>query len=158
MNNYQIAVFDIGKTNKKIFIFDQDLNMLAGESTIIEEHESNNIRHDNLREIEKWLFKSLRKFTRTYKDIRSISISTHGATFVCIDETGKLSVPEISYTTDPGDDFHKEFYHEFGDSKMLQQTTGTPDFNLLINAGKGIWFASKQFPDKFRKTKYILNY
>ncbi len=158
ITEYKIAVLDIGKTNKKLVLYDQDLKMIAGESTVIEEYEKNNIRHDNLDKIEKWIIRSLRKFARSYPDIMSISITTHGATFVCLDEKGNVCLPEISYTTDPGDEFHKEFYNEFGDRKILQQSTATPDFNLLINPGKGIWFASRKYPEKFSKIKCILNY
>ncbi len=155
---YKIAVLDIGKTNKKLILYDQDLNLVAGDSVVIEEYEKNNIRHDNLAEIEKWIFRSLRKFAREYPDLKSISITTHGATFVCLGENGKPCVPEISYTTEPGDEFHNEFYREFGDRKILQQKTATPDFNLLINPGKGIWFVSRHYPQKFRNTRHILNY
>ncbi|HLF35216.1 MAG TPA: FGGY family carbohydrate kinase [Cyclobacteriaceae bacterium] len=158
MKEYQIAVLDLGKTNKKLVVFDQDLRMLAEEKTVIGEYEENGIKFDNLPEIEKWFIKSLRKFTRTFTNIMSISISTHGATFVCIGADGKPSVPEISYTTDPGDDFHKAFYREFSDRKTLQKQTCTPDFNLLINSGKGIWFAMKKFGREFNRTKHILNF
>ena len=158
MTHYEIVVFDLGKTNKKLILFDQDLNMLDQEKIVFEEYEEGNIRYDPVTDIERWLFKTLRKFARSYSSIKSISISAHGATFVGINESGKISFPEISYTTDPGDDFHAEFFREFGNRKALQLETGTPDFNLLINTGKGIWFAKKRFPAQFSKTKYILNF
>ncbi|MBR9998184.1 MAG: hypothetical protein KFF73_04395, partial [Cyclobacteriaceae bacterium] len=67
------------------------------------------------------------------------------------------TVPVISYTTDPGKEFHDEFYKEFGSRKKLQQVTGTPDFNLLINIAKGIWFVKRKFNSRFDRTRYILN-
>jgi sugar (pentulose or hexulose) kinase len=159
MKEYQIAVLDLGKTNKKLVIFDQDLKMLDEEKIIFSEYEENGIRFDRLQEIETWFLGSLRKFTRTFTNIMSISVSTHGATFVCIGPDGKPSVPEISYTTDPGEEFHKEFFLEFGDRKVLQKQTCTPDFSLLVNSGKGIWFARKKFNAGFRnRTRHILNY
>jgi L-fuculokinase len=158
MDNYQIAVFDVGKTNKKLFIFDQDLKILALEKISIDESEENGIRHDNLQEIEKWFFSTLRKLTGLFRNIRSVSITTHGATFVCVGNDGKPSVPEISYTTDPGDSFHKEFFNEFGSRLTLQQETCTADFGVLINLAKGIWFVKRHYPAAFSKTKYILNF
>jgi L-fuculokinase len=158
MDPYKIAVLDIGKTNKKLIIYDQELKMCGVESAVIDEVEKDNLLHENLPEIEKWLIKSLRKFAGKFPDIRTVSVSTHGATFVCLGKNGKPAVPVISYTNDPGDDFHKDFFRNFGERESLQRTTGTPDFNLLINPGKGIWFTSIKYPDHFKNVTHILNY
>ncbi len=156
MEKYHIAVFDIGKTNKKLIIFDSDLKILDIEKTNIEEYEIDQIKYDNLDFIEKWFLDQLKKKSTEF-NIKVISVSAHGATFACIDDQGNFSVPEISYTTDPGREFHDEFYHKFGSRTELQKVTGTPDFNLLINIAKGIWFVKRRFNSQFDKTKYILN-
>ena len=156
MEEYHIAVFDIGKTNKKLIIFDSALNILDVEKTNIEEYELDQVKHDKLEEIENWFLDQLKNKSSDY-NIKVISISAHGATFTCIDDKGNLSVPEISYTTDPGSDFHDAFYKKFGSRAELQKVTGTPDFNLLLNVAKGIWFVKGRFSREFDKTKYILN-
>ncbi|MBR9999211.1 MAG: hypothetical protein KFF73_09580, partial [Cyclobacteriaceae bacterium] len=156
MEKYHIAVFDIGKTNKKLIIFDSDLNIIDIEKINIEEYEEGQVKYDNLDIIETWFLDQLKNKSSRY-NIRIISVSAHGATFACIDDQGKLTVPVISYTTDPGKEFHDEFYKEFGSRKKLQQVTGTPDFNLLINIAKGIWFVKRKFNSRFDRTRYILN-
>ena len=157
MDTYEIAVIDIGKTNKKILIYDQDLNLVDIAKTNIEEFRNEEtLIHDDLSAIETWILSELKKFSCLYK-IMAISISTHGATFTCCDKDGNLTVPELSYTTDPGQDFQNEFYRQFGDRKYLQENTGSPDFKLLLNVAKGIWFVRKKWPLKFEKTKYIFN-
>jgi len=156
MEKYHIAVFDIGKTNKKLVIFDSDLTILDIEKTNIEEYEVGHIKYDKLDIIEQWFLDQLKKKSATY-NIKTVSVSAHGATFTCIDNKGNLAVPEISYTTDPGKDFHDEFYQKFGTKNELQKITGTPDFNLLINIAKGIWFVKKNFNIQFGKTRHILN-
>jgi len=155
MDKYHIAVFDIGKTNKKLIIFDSELNILNTEKTNIEEYEVEQIKYDDLYSIEKWFLEHLKKKSSLF-NIKVISVSAHGATFTCIDDKGELSIPEISYTTDPGKKFHDEFYKVFGSKTELQQITGTPDFNLLINVAKGIWFVKRKYNNKFKKTKHIL--
>jgi sugar (pentulose or hexulose) kinase len=156
MEKYHIAVFDIGKTNKKLIIFDSDLNIRDIEKTSIEEYVVDEVKYDNLLKIEKWFIDQLNKKSSIY-NIKIISISAHGATFTCIDEKGALTVPAISYTTDPGNRFHDEFFQEFGPKNELQKITGTPDFNLLLNIAKGIWFVKKRFHKEFDNTRHILN-
>lgn len=156
MEKYHIAVFDIGKTNKKLIIFDSDLKILDIEKTTIEEYEVDQIKYDNLDLIEEWFLDQLKRKSTEF-NIKVISVSAHGATFTCIDDQGNLSVPEISYTTDPGREFHDDFYKRFGSRTELQKITGTPDFNLLINIAKGIWFVKRKFNSQFDKTNYILN-
>lgn len=156
MEKYHIAVFDIGKTNKKLVIFDSNLNIVDIEKTNIEEYEADQIKYDRIEIIEKWFINQLKRKSDRY-NIRVISVSAHGATFTCVDEKGNLSIPEVSYTTDPGIEFHDAFFEKFGSRAELQKITGTPDFNLLLNVAKGIWFVKKRFNSRFEDTNYILN-
>ncbi len=156
MENYHIAVFDIGKTNKKLLIYDPDLNILKIEKVKIEEFSEGHLKHDNIREIEKWIIASLKNNAPEF-NIKAISISAHGATFTCIDNEGNLAIPELSYTTDPGEAFHEAFFNEMGSRESLQDETCTPDFNVLLNVAKGIKYAQDNFGDEFKKVKHILN-
>jgi L-fuculokinase len=157
MNAYHIAVVDAGKTNKKILVYDQDLQPVSECMKRFEERDFGDYRSDDVSSFTDWMLDSLAEFGRDY-NIRAISVSTHGATFAAIDEAGDYAVPPISYTTDPGVDFHRAFYERCGDRIHLQKITGTPDFNLLINLAKGIYFAQRRFPDAFGRVRHILNY
>jgi sugar (pentulose or hexulose) kinase len=156
MESYHIAVFDIGKTNKKLVIYDSNLQILNIEKAKIEEYSVENINSDDVIGIKDWMLKQLKKYSTEY-DIKVISISAHGATFTCIDKNGNLAIPELSYTTDPGEEFHKRFFEELGSRESLQEETCTPDFNVLLNVAKGIKYAQNIFKDRFKNVKYILN-
>ena len=157
MRDYHIAVLDIGKTNKKILIYNAGLELIDTKVRKFEEIVKDGIHYDDVEGLWHWILNALRELGNVY-NIRVISVSAHGATFVTIDEEGEIAVPEISYTTDPGDAFHKEFYDHVGDRIELQQRTGTPDFNLLINLAKGIYFVQKKFPEQFKNVRWILHY
>jgi len=157
MSDYHIAALDIGKTNKKILVYDQDLQIVAEKVTTIDEYTEDGVNRDDVEKVEKWLVGTLGELSGDY-DIRALSVSGHGATFTCVDGEGNLAVPEVSYTTDPGEQFHADFYKEFGSIEDLQVETGTPNFNLLLNIAKGIWWARNRYPEQFARTKYILNY
>jgi sugar (pentulose or hexulose) kinase len=156
MENYHIAVFDIGKTNKKLLVYDPCLNILKIEKIKIEEFSDGDLKHDNIREVEGWIIESLKNNALEF-NIKAISISAHGATFTCIDEKGSLAIPELSYTTDPGEAFHEAFFNEMGSRESLQDETCTPDFNVLLNVAKGIKYAQDTFGDQFNEVKHILN-
>ncbi|MGF1635482.1 MAG: FGGY-family carbohydrate kinase [Cyclobacteriaceae bacterium] len=151
------AVLDVGKTNKKVLIFDYDLKIVDRESKKFEEFVDGNTFHDDVEGLKEWFLDTLTKFAKKYS-IKAISVTTHGATYILADELGNIAVPEVSYTTEPGEDFHKEFYHKFGNAIQLQQQTCTPNFGALINTAKGVYFSQKHYPEHFKHTKYLLNY
>ena len=157
MKNYHIAVLDVGKTNKKVLIYDQDLKVVDQSIRSFDELTNGNLIFDDVENIWEWFKEALKHFATQY-DLKIISVTTHGATFTCLDEEGELAVPEICYTTDPGPEFQQDFYRKFGDLEELQKTTATPPFDALINMAKGIYFIKKKYPDGFYRVKHILNY
>jgi sugar (pentulose or hexulose) kinase len=155
--DYCIAVFDVGKTNKKLLIFDPKLQIVDSAYRSFPELEEKGIRYENTGEINSWFMDQLKRFADEYP-VRIISVAAHGATFAAVDDLGELVLPVISYTTDVDGAFHTEFYNAFGNSSDLQRVTATPHMDALVNVAKGIYFARKNFPSEFRRTVNILNY
>jgi sugar (pentulose or hexulose) kinase len=75
-----------------------------------------------------------------------------------VDSNGAPAVPPVAYTTDPGEEFHREFFQCFGDRKELQQTTASPDAGLLLNMAKKIFFIQKTYPEQFKNVESILTF
>ncbi len=157
MENYHIAVIDIGKTHKKILIYDPQLRIVDTEFIRIPEIVEDDVLYDDLEELKKWILQTLSAFSTRY-NIKVISTSAHGATYTLVDDTGESVVPQVAYNTDPGDDFHLKFYELCGDAVELQKSTATPNFNLLINPAKGIYFSQLKFPKAFSRAKHLLLY
>lgn len=157
MENYHIAVIDVGKTNKKILIYDQGLKVVDEKTVRIPEMEVGDVLLDDIEKLKSWILDAFSSFSGRY-NIKVISTSAHGGTYVMTDEMANSVVPQVAYNTDPGEDFHKEFYELCGDPIELQKSTATPNFNLLINPAKGIYFSQLKFPDEFSRTKHILLY
>ena len=161
--NYAVAVIDIGMTNKKVAVYDENLHQL---DAVYKNFEPLKVKdptggvevdaHD-LAGMEDWFCEQLRVFAQKYP-IKALSITTHGATFVCIDGKGKVCAPCVFYTHEPGESFQKDFYTLCGTKEELQKTTYTPPFGSLINPAKGIMYMQKHFPGEFAKTKTILNF
>ena len=154
---YAIAVIDIGKTNKKILIYDDALTALESRYRSFPPRFVDGLELEDLSALEAWIVESLAEFGSRYP-IRIISVTTHGAAFVCTDESGAQCVPMVSYTHEPGDAFHREFFELAGDPGELQRTTATAELGALINVAKGIFFHKKTFPREFARTKHLLLY
>ncbi len=157
MENYHIAVLDIGKTNKKILIYDADLNIIDQKFTRLPEIERDSMLLDDTEGLKNWILATLKHFAAIY-NIRVISTSAHGATYAVVDENMESVIPQVAYNTDPGDDFHDHFYDICGDPVDLQKTTATPNFNLLINPAKGMLFSKEHFQDGFKNARHIVLY
>jgi sugar (pentulose or hexulose) kinase len=157
MSEEHIAVIDIGKTNKKVLIYDRSLKVLATEKKNFEEFKKDGMVFEPLEEITAWLKSTLKTVSAKF-NIKALSVTTHGATAFCIDKEGNLSVPPLAYTTEASDEFRTEFYDKFGSPEELQEKTATAEVGSLINVGKLIYFAKKKFPEQFANTWKILNY
>ena len=155
--NYCIAVLDIGKTNKKIALFDDKLNVVYTKSRPFPTVEQDGLEIEPVEEIESWFLDELSTVSGEFP-ITCITVATHGATFACIGEDGNPSVPVVSYTNEPGPEFHHDFYKLAGDKATLQRTTATLELSALVNPAQGVFFVKRRFPEKFAKTRHILFY
>ncbi len=157
MEKYHIAVIDVGKTNKKILIYNHLLQMVDEKFIRIPEIVDGDVLYDDVETLKTWILKTLAIFSGKY-NIKVISTSAHGGAYSLVDEDGQHVVPQVAYTTDPGEDFHREFYDVCGDPVELQKSTATPNLNLLINPAKGIYFSKSKFPKEFSRVKHVLLY
>ncbi len=155
--NYHIAVLDIGKTNKKIVIYNSGLEMVDSVFREFPPVMRDGLPIEQTAETATWLIQQLAQFAKTY-NIKAISCTTHGAAAVCVDATGTITVPVVDYTYEPGEAFHKEFFAKTAPPVTLQQETATLELSGLINLSQQIYFLQKTFPAQFEKTTYIVPY
>ena len=155
--NAVVAILDIGKTNKKIALYDRDLKQITSRSIQLDSQpapDGSGIAYEQIDAMVGWLKNSLSELAADY-DILNISITTHGATFALIDAAGKLVKPVMSYTSDPVGDFDSKFYAEYGDAKELQAETFSPPLGL-INAAAQLYYIQQAKPDVWAATESIL--
>lgn len=151
---YAIAAFDIGKTNKKLIVFDDGLNPLFEDKAQIGEIIRDGILCDDDEKIVSWVKGSFRNSVRKY-DVKALSITTHGATATYLRE-GKLNFPIVSYNHDIDESIRRMFYEEFGEPFSLYAVTGTPPWSRLLNVGIQIYWFKKSYPEKFAETDTLL--
>ncbi len=157
-----IIVIDIGMTNKKVAVYDENLSQIDVsyknfEPVYVKDSKGNDIPCHDLEGMKNWFFAQIKSFARKYP-VKAIEVSTHGATFVCVDENKNVCAPCVFYTYEPGEDFQRKFYKKCGNEGVLQKNTHTPKFSSMINMAKGIFFLQQEFSDDFDRTRTILNY
>ncbi|MFP4561942.1 MAG: FGGY-family carbohydrate kinase [Spirochaetia bacterium] len=150
-----IAVFDVGKTNKKLLIFDENLEILETTAEHFPADESGPVHFERIEEMSEWFLDRLGDFASRYP-IRAVSVATQGATWLCVGADGGLTVPPVAYTTEPGDEFHAEFYDRFGGVEKIQRTTGTAPMSNLLNGGQLMMFLNREYPKEFAAASAIL--
>ena len=92
-----IAVFDIGKTNKKILLFDRSLSLVFQEEQKFDEiRDDDGFACDDVEEIEKWMKDAIGRLSERF-NIKAVNFSTYGATLVYLDHNGKRLTPAYNY-------------------------------------------------------------
>ena len=150
-----VAVFDVGKTNKKILLFDTHLRIVDRRYRHFESAVVDGVELEPIEEIDAWLFATLRELTAEYH-VTSLAITTHGASVVTLDEAGSIACPVVSYTHTPPEDLHDRFYAEVGSRDELQRRTATAELKPLINVAKLLYFTRETWPDRFSSVKHVL--
>ena len=144
-----MAVIDIGKTNKKVLIFDPNLKIVDSAFKNFDEYTKDGVIYEDLENMTTWITFQIKTFATQYH-IKAMSVTTHGATAFAIDKNGELAIPPVAYTTDAGEAFRDDFYQTFGSKRALKQETGTAEIGSLVNIGKLIYFLQKKWPENWK--------
>jgi len=153
-----IAVFDIGKTNKKFFLFDKDYNEVYKEYTRFDEIEDEDgYPTENLPALQEWLkgvFENI--LNASQFNVQAINFSTYGASFVHLNENGEVLTPLYNYTKPIDQSVIDSFIEKYGPKEDFLNTTGCFDLSLL-NSGIQLYWIKYTKPEIFKKIKYSLH-
>lgn len=152
------AVFDIGKTNKKFFLFDKDYKEVYKEYTSFEEIEDEDGHPtENLEALQAWLKSVFQNILEASEfNVKAINFSTYGASFVHIDENGEVLTPLYNYTKPLDQEIVNSFLDKYGPKEEFLKTTGCFDLSLL-NSGLQLYWLKYSKPEIFKKIKYSLH-
>lgn len=153
-----IAIFDVGKTNKKLFLFDEHYRIVYEKTArFIETVDEDGDPCESLESLELSVFDSLREvFRLTDFNIRAINFSTYGASFVHIGEDGKPVAPLYNYLKEFPKDLLDQFYQNYGGEHLWARETSSPVLGNL-NSGMQLYRLKYQKPELFAKIKYSLH-
>ncbi|MES2427519.1 MAG: FGGY family carbohydrate kinase [Bacteroidota bacterium] len=153
-----IAVFDVGKTNKKLFLFDENYNIVFERSARFNEIvDEDGFACENLDALKKSVFDSLTEVKRL-KEFRleAVNFSAYGASFVYLDKDGEAIAPLYNYLKPYPEDLKKQFYDTYGDEAKIAFETASPALGSL-NSSLQLYRIKYEQPELFKRIKYALH-
>ena len=153
-----VAIFDIGKTNKKVFLFNENYQIVWEKSVILAETvDEDGFPCENIVELSQWVADRLTEL-KELKDyiLKAINFSTYGASFVYVDEQGKALTPLYNYLKPYPENLLENFYPKYKGKKKFAVKTASPVLGSL-NSGMQIYRLKEEKPDLFAKVKYCLH-
>ena len=152
------AVFDIGKTNKKFFLFDDDFQEVYREYAQFDKiKDEDGHPTEDLQALQNWLKKVFNDILQTEKfHIQAINFSSYGASFVHIDKDGTPLTPLYNYTKQIDQKYIDEFYNKYGPELDFTRVTGSPKSGML-NSGMQLYWLKYAKPEVFASIRYSLH-
>jgi hypothetical protein len=158
MSTPVIAIFDVGKTNKKLFLLDENYNIVFEKSArFIETYDEEGDPCENLESLKLSVFESLHEIYRLKQyDVKAINFSAYGASLVYIDEHGEPLTPLYNYLKAYPENIKKQFYETYGECKKIAAETASPVLGNL-NSGMQLYRIKHEKPTLFNRIKYALH-
>lgn len=153
-----IAIFDIGKTNKKLFLFDEQYNMLLEKNEQFAEiTDEDGDACEDITALTNWVNKCLQEVFLDKKiRVHALNFSTYGASFVHIDLEGKPVAPLYNYLKKYPADLQADFYKKYGGEIAFSIHTASPMLGNL-NSGLQLYRLKYQKPELFGNIRYSLH-
>lgn len=152
------AIFDIGKTNKKFFLFDGDFNEVYKvyhrmETTTDDDGDP----CESLTGLTDWVKNTLEAslFLPQFQ-ITKLNFTSYGATLVHLDGEGQPVTALYNYLKGFPKDLMDTFNDTYGDQEQLSRETSSPALGML-NSGLQLYWLKHTKPVLFSKIKYSLH-
>jgi sugar (pentulose or hexulose) kinase len=153
-----VAVVDIGKTNKKILLFDEQYRVVFEKSDRMDESiDEDGFACEDLDALKSSVIHivddvlSLPQF-----HIKAINFTTYGASFVYVDQTGKALTPLYNYLKPYPEELQKKLYDANGGREVFVRETSSPALGSL-NSGLQVLRIAKEQPALFENVAYALH-
>ena len=153
-----IAIFDAGKTNKKLFLFDDNYKIVFERSArFIETVDEDGFPCENLESLQSSVFDSLHEVSRL-KDfqIKAVNFCSYGASFVYLNYQLHPCAPLYNYLKEYPERLKKQFYDTYGGEEEFSFRTASPVLGSL-NSAMQFYRIKYEKPELFNQIKYALH-
>lgn len=153
-----IAVFDVGKTNKKLFLFDQDYKIVFEKSArFTETVDEDGFVCENLQSLRLSVFDSLSEIFRLKEfRVKAVNFSAYGASFIHLDESGQALAPLYNYLKPYPEELSSKFYADNGGELKFSTETASPILGSL-NSGLQLYRIKHEQHELYKRIKYSLH-
>jgi sugar (pentulose or hexulose) kinase len=153
-----IAVFDIGKTNKKLFLFDEQYHIVLEKSAQFDEAmDEDGDACEDVTLLTRWVKQLLGEvFALPQYTIKAINFTTYGASFVHLDAEGNVIAPLYNYLKPYPEQLSKDFYQQYGGELEVSNATASPVLGSL-NSGMQLYRLKKEQPEVYNRVAHSLH-
>jgi sugar (pentulose or hexulose) kinase len=153
-----IAIFDIGKTNKKLFLFDESYRIVFEKSAqFAETLDEDGFPCENLESLEAFVFESLKELFSIQKfGIVAVNFSAYGASLIYVGKNGKPLTTLYNYLKPYTPYLTERFYSTYGNPEMFSLQTASPVLGSL-NSGLQLYRMKYEKPEVFKNLLYSLH-
>ncbi len=153
-----IAIFDIGKTNKKLFLFDESYQIVWEKSeNFVEIPDEDGDYCDDVNQLKDWITASLAEVMRLPEySVKAVNVSGFGASLVHIGPDGEPVAPLYSYLKAYPAPLLRQFFDTYGTEADMTRQTASPLLGSL-NSGLQLYRLKHEQPEVMQKLAYALH-
>lgn len=153
-----IAIFDIGKTNKKLFLFDESYQVVYEQSTKLPEiKDEDGFPCDDIKGIELFITNALQEVASLDAyHLKAVNFTAYGASLVYTDENGEAVTPLYNYLKPYPEELQATFYNTYGGEEHFSMVTASPVLGSL-NSGMQLYRLKYEHPQIFSAIKYAMH-
>ncbi len=152
------AIFDIGKTNKKLFLFNESYEIVLEKSTQFPEiQDEDGFPCEDVNLLKQWVLTSFEETSQLEEySIKALNFSTYGASFVHVNKDGETVAPLYSYLKPYPEYLRNQFYDTYGGESEFTQKTASPILGSL-NSGMILYRLKYENSSLFAQIKHSLH-
>ncbi|MBP7931512.1 MAG: carbohydrate kinase [Chitinophagaceae bacterium] len=153
-----IAVFDIGKTNKKLFLYDHALQTVFEKSVVLPEIvDEDNFPSEDINSLSSFV---VNEFDAVLEDprylVKGVNFSAYGASLVYLDQNGKVITPLYNYLKPYPKPLQESFYSHYGGENEFSRSAASPVLGSL-NSGMQLYRLKYEQPEIFKRVVHVLH-
>ncbi len=153
-----IAIVDVGKTNKKLFLFDRQYQIVWERTEqFAETVDDDGDPCEDLDRLTEWMLASVDEvLALTQFDVQALNFSAYGASLVYVGTNGQPVGYLYNYLKAYPDSIRQQFYTHYGPPDVLSVQTASPALDSL-NSGLMLYRIKYDKPALFNDIRYALH-
>ena len=160
MNQQTVTlIFDIGKTTKKVLVFDEDFHVLEEQTeSFAQISDEDGFPGENLALLTQWIKEILHHYLHHHQfQVTHINFSAYGASLAHLTKDGDPLEPFYNYLKPLAEDCKKEFLTLYNKKGDLSTVTASP-FLGLLNSGLQLFWLKHKKPEVFSRIHRSLHF
>ena len=153
-----ILIFDIGKTNKKVFVLDESYNVIYEQSVQLKETtDEDGFPCEDVNALTGWVQSAYKDaIAAVGEKIKTVNCSAYGASLVHVDAGLNPIAPLYNYLKPYPINLQEKLYSDYGGEEAFSLETSSPALGSL-NSGLQLYRLKMKHPALFEKIKYSLH-